>query len=74
MPSISEIRTYIKNRPGISMKELCIHFKISESLLDGMIMKLVERGDVVEFEPPKCTGSCCCGNGPRKAFKYVKNG
>lgn len=72
MSSISEVRNHVKNHPGISIKELCIHFKTSESLMDGMILKLVERGDVVEFEPPKCKGSCSCGNTPRRAFKYAK--
>ncbi len=59
MTSIIDIRTYIREHPGVSLSELALHFKKSEPMMEALITRLVERGDVEAFERPKCTGSCC---------------
>ena len=46
MLSVSEIRTLIKERPGISLRDLALHFRVSPGMMEMMVSKLVDRGDV----------------------------
>ncbi|MFP4402352.1 MAG: hypothetical protein ACLFPL_03900 [Candidatus Nanoarchaeia archaeon] len=41
---IDELVTYVKNRPGISLKELSTVFKVSETIMDRWISVLEEEG------------------------------
>ena len=43
MLSVSEIRTLIKERPGISLRDLALHFRVSPGMMEMMVSKLVDR-------------------------------
>ena len=58
MLSVSEIRTLIKERPGISLRDLALHFRVSPGMMEMMVSKLVDRDDVETVVPT----SCCCGD------------
>ena len=57
MLSVSEIRTLIKERPGISLRDLALHFRVSPGMMEMMVSKLVDRGDV-----ETCGGDCGCSS------------
>ena len=52
MLSVSEIRTLIKERPGISLRDLALHFRVSPGMMEMMVSKLVDRGDVETIRRP----------------------
>ncbi|MDU6430295.1 MAG: FeoC-like transcriptional regulator, partial [Sutterella wadsworthensis] len=56
MLSVSEIRTLIKERPGISLRDLALHFRVSPGMMEMMVSKLVDRGDVETVVPTSCCG------------------
>jgi len=53
-----EIRDYLRARTGVSLGELCRHFRLPESAMQGMLEQWVRKGRVV-----KLTASCAshCG-------------
>ena len=57
MLSVSEIRTLIKERPGISLRDLALHFRVSPGMMEMMVSKLVDRGDVETVVPTSCCGA-----------------
>lgn len=59
MLSVSEIRTLIKERPGISLRDLALHFRVSPGMMEMMVSKLVDRGDVETVVPTSCCGGDC---------------
>lgn len=72
MTSIIDIRTYILEHPGVSLNELALHFKTSESMMEALLSRLIERGDVEAYERPKCTGSCCCSDDARQCYRPTR--
>ncbi len=72
MTSIIDIRTYIREHPGVSLNELALRFKTSEPMMEALLSRLVERGDVESYERPKCTGSCCCSGDARQCYRPTR--
>ena len=73
MLSVSEIRMLIKERPGISLRDLALHFRVSPVMMEMMVDKLIDRGDVERAAPPPCcTGDCGCSSEERgKHYKLT---
>ena len=63
MVSVTEVRQLIYDRPGISLRDLAWHFKVSAPMMEMMLDKLVSRSDVeVVHQVSCCGGDCgCCG-------------
>lgn len=73
MLSVSEIRTLIKERPGISLRDLALHFRVSPGMMEMMVSKLVDRGDVETVVPTSCCcGDCGCGCSSEDHGKHYK--
>lgn len=69
MLSVSEIRTLIKERPGISLRDLALHFRVSPGMMEMMVSKLVDRGDVETVVPTSCCG--CSSEDHGKHYKLT---
>lgn len=75
MVSMVELRRYIGERSTVSAKDIALHFKMTEGLVQGMLQHLVDRGDVAELKTVggACkTGCSCGGHGNQTVYRLIK--
>lgn len=73
MVSVTEVRQLIYDRPGISLRDLAWHFKVSAPMMEMMLDKLVSRSDVEVVHQVSCGGGdCgCSGEGHGKGYRLT---
>lgn len=73
MLSVADIRRLIYERPGISLRDLALHFRVSAGMMEMMVEKLIDRGDVEITVPASCcSGDCGCSSGDKpKHYKLT---
>lgn len=75
MFSVLDVRSLIAERPGVSLRDLALHFKVSPGMMEMMLEKLISRGDVECFNLSSCCGGeCSCGGEHHKAYKLTMKG
>lgn len=75
MFSILDVRSLIAQRPGVSLRDLALHFKVSPGMMEMMLDKLISRGDVECFVAASCCGGeCGCNGGHHKSYKLTLKG
>ena len=66
MVSMLDVRRLVEERPGITLRDLAWHFRVSENLMAGLVSHLVDRGDLAKVPLlPTCSGcsSGCASDG-----------
>ena len=48
MVSMLDVRRLVEERPGITLRDLACHFRVSENLMAGLVSHLVDRGDLAK--------------------------
>ncbi|MDO5531134.1 FeoC-like transcriptional regulator [Sutterella sp.] len=73
MINVKDVRALIAERPGVTLRDLSWHFKVSPVMMELMLDKLIERGDIEKFNPPACCGGDCgCHDeGHPKAYRLT---
>ena len=73
MVSVTEVRQLIYDRPGISLRDLAWHFKVSAPMMEMMLDKLVSRSDVEVVHQVSCCGGDCgsSGEGHGKGYRLT---
>lgn len=75
MFSVLDVRSLIAQRPGVSLRDLSYHFKVSPGMMEMMLEKLISRGDVECFNLSSCCGGeCGCDGLHHKAYKLTLKG
>lgn len=72
MVSMLDVRRLVEERPGITLRDLAWHFRVSENLMAGLVSHLVDRGDLAKVPLlPTCSGcSSGCASDGRTVFGY----
>lgn len=72
MFSVNDLRQLIAERPGVTLRDLALHFKVTAPLMEMMCERLIERGDLEVVTQPSacCGGDCGCSGGP-KGYKLT---
>ena len=71
MVSVTEVRQLIYDRPGISLRDLAWHFKVSAPMMEMMLDKLVSRSDVEVVHQVSCCGGDCGCSGHGKGYRLT---
>lgn len=76
------VRTLIAERPGVSLRDLALHFRVSEGMMEMFLERLAARGDVETVLAPAscCSGGCtgcgsadaCGGKGYKLSMKAIR--
>ena len=62
MASLIELRDYVKSKGSISLIEMANEFRTPKELLEPMMERLVQKGQI-ETWVPKVMHSPCCSDG-----------
>lgn len=54
---LMDIRDFLQARQGASLGELCRHFRLPESAMQGMLEQWMRKGRVVRMRAP-CASQC----------------
>ncbi len=71
MFTANDIRRLIAERPGVSLRDLALHFKVTPPLMEMMLEKLETKGDVERVAPVSCCGGECGCSGEHKGYKLT---
>lgn len=72
---LRDIKELFIERKSMNIKDLTIHFKISENALDGMLQLLIEKNIIekIEMDCDYCKSSCgnCSFAKQKEIYKLV---
>ena len=78
MASLIELRDYVKSKGSISLIEMANEFRTPKELLEPMMERLVQKGQIETWVPKVMHSPCCsdrksCGcGGEEKTVRYYR--
>lgn len=57
---LSELRTYLKERKSVTLRDLMLHFDTDAEALRGMLQVLIVKGYVTKASANEACGTSCC--------------
>lgn len=78
MASLIELRDYVKSKGSISLIEMANEFRTPKELLELMMERLVQKGQIETWVPKVMHSPCCsdgksCGcGGEEKPVRYYR--
>ena len=59
---LSDIRDYVKEQKQVSLKDIAIHFDVSEAAAEDMVDHWIRKGKSKRRHPDGAACSCACGH------------
>ena len=71
---LSDLRSYLKERKSVTLRDLMLHFDVDAEALRGMLQILVTKGYVTKNSVKEACGtSCCkCDSTLTEIYEYMK--
>lgn len=71
---LSDLRSYLKERKSVTLRDLMLHFETDAEALRGMLQVLVTKGYVTKNSVKEACGtSCCkCDSTLTEIYEYAK--
>lgn len=57
---LSELRTYLKDRKSVALRDLILHFDTDADALRGMLQVLIAKNYVQKASAKEACGTSCC--------------
>ncbi|MEN9597275.1 MAG: hypothetical protein RL236_1709 [Pseudomonadota bacterium] len=57
---LSELRTYLKDRKSVALRDLILHFDTDADALRGMLQVLIVKNYVQKASAKEACGTSCC--------------
>lgn len=57
---LSELRTYLKERKSVTLRDLMLHFDTDAEALRGMLQILLTKGYISKNSATEACGTSCC--------------